>query len=285
MILQDVPFQYITFFDFIEAGLYFIIVGYYFLLFAYFLFMRFRTSKKLYWLFFSLLFLCLAAGRVFFIAYYFFVPELEGQVTNVEIVGMLMTLYKLATFCTWLGVAMLMGVLGILLFPPETDIDQNISEDKGKSKFNLTNQHRLILRAILIGIPIGIAVAVLFQTNEMFIDPDFITQYDYPVEIIAIQIGTWQYPLGRLLLNFVFLPIFIFIIPFIFLYLAYKTFGVLRRSYLLNGIGTLLYYAGRIAQGVLEAVGLTHTEAVLPPLMILCSLLILVIANNYEQLK
>ncbi|MHA1677771.1 MAG: hypothetical protein ACTSW3_03190, partial [Promethearchaeota archaeon] len=54
-------------FDAIESGLYYIIIGYYVLIFFYFLLMRYRTSRKLYWLYFSLLFLCLAAGRFFFI--------------------------------------------------------------------------------------------------------------------------------------------------------------------------------------------------------------------------
>ena len=66
MFLQE-NFQYFDFFDAIEMGLYFIIIGYYFLIFAYFILMKFRTTKRLYWLFFSLVFIFLAAGRLFFI--------------------------------------------------------------------------------------------------------------------------------------------------------------------------------------------------------------------------
>ncbi|MFW9945669.1 MAG: hypothetical protein ACFFDX_02455, partial [Candidatus Odinarchaeota archaeon] len=76
MLFQDVPFTDFTFWDAIESGLYYVIVGYYFLIFAYFLLMRYRTSKKYFWLYFSILFLCLAASRVFFIMYYFYTPEL-----------------------------------------------------------------------------------------------------------------------------------------------------------------------------------------------------------------
>ncbi|MFX0137929.1 MAG: hypothetical protein ACFFDN_30080, partial [Candidatus Hodarchaeota archaeon] len=65
-------FQYFGFWDAIEFGLYFIIVGYFVLLFFYFLFIRFRTSKKSYWLFFSLFFLCFGIARLFFIVYYFY---------------------------------------------------------------------------------------------------------------------------------------------------------------------------------------------------------------------
>jgi len=118
-------------------------------------------------------------------------------------------------------------------------------------------------------------------------DPDFLT--DYPgisVHLVTIKFGSWEYPLGRFLFNFIFMPLFLVLIPFIFLYLAWKTFGVLRKSYALNAIGFLLYFiGGRIMQGVLDVATLPHLRAVMPPLLILLALLILVIANNYEQLK
>jgi hypothetical protein len=40
-----------------------------------------------------------------------------------------------------------------------------------------------------------------------------------------------------------------------------------------------------MSQGLLEAFGFPHVRAILPPLLILLSLLIIVIANNYEQLR
>ena len=117
-------------------------------------------------------------------------------------------------------------------------------------------------------------------------DPDFISQYGIPPNIITIIIGSWEYPLGRFLFNFIFMPLFLALIPFIFLYLAWKTFGVLRKSYALNAIGFILYFiGGRILQGALDVAALPHVRAILPPLIILLALLILVIANNYEQLK
>jgi len=110
--------------------------------------------------------------------------------------------------------------------------------------------------------------------------------YSIPDNIIKVLIGSWEYPLGRFLFNFIFMPSFLALIPFIFLYLAWKTFGVLRKSYALNAIGFLLYFiGGRILQGVLDVAALPHVRAILPPLIILLALLILVIANNYEQLK
>ncbi|MFX1500883.1 MAG: hypothetical protein ACFFDH_07965, partial [Promethearchaeota archaeon] len=62
--------------------------------------------------------------------------------------------------------------------------------------------------------------------------------------------------------------------------------GVLRRSYALNAIGFVLYFGGgRVLQGALDVANLPHLRAIMPPLLILLALLILVIANNYEQLK
>ena len=296
MILQEEvpPFQYFTIFDSLESGLYMVIVGYYFLLFAYFLLMRFRTSKKPYWFFFSILFICLAIARVFFIIYYFYVPELP--LTGWAMVTQLMIYYRLATFFTWMGMSSLMGVLGILLLPPEAKKDvsgKKEEEKKEKKRFNITEKQKLLFRLILLVIPIVIGILALVLPDGYLMDLDFIDDYGITnFQIITVNIGSWSYPLGRFVLNLVCLPLLVFLIPFIFLYLAWKTFGVLRRSYFLNAVGFLIYFAGRIGQGLLDSVcTLTGgengclTRAILPPLLILLSLIILVIANNYEQLK
>ncbi|MHA1478130.1 MAG: hypothetical protein ACTSPU_08020, partial [Promethearchaeota archaeon] len=106
MIYQDY-FQYFDIWDGIESGLYYAIVGFYFLIFAYFLLMRFRVSKKYYWLYFSILFLFLAVGRGFFIVYYFYAPELRYTMSDLELVSLMMLMYRLATFSTWMGIACL----------------------------------------------------------------------------------------------------------------------------------------------------------------------------------
>ncbi|MFX1571087.1 MAG: hypothetical protein ACFFCV_22335 [Promethearchaeota archaeon] len=284
--LFQANFTYFDFWDAIEMGLYFVIVGYFFLLFFYFLFIRYRTSRKLYWLFFSLFFLCFGIARVFFIVYYFFGPELYTGTNDVEVVAFLMINYRFATFFTWLGVACATGVLGILLFPPETQ-----EEKKGKKSlvewFKNRKNQELLIRIGLFVLPIIIGILALTLSDGLFMDPDF--QDVYPgisVNLIVIRFGSWAYPLGRFLLNFIFMPLFLVLIPFVFLYLAWKTFGVLRRSYALNAIGFILYFgAGRILQGALDVATLPHVRAVMPPLLILLALLILVIANNYEQLK
>lgn len=283
MLFQD--FQYFGFWDALEFGLYFVIVGYFFLLFFYFLFIRYRTSKKLYWLFFSLFFLFFGIARVFFIVYYFYGPELFTGANGTEVVAFLMINYRLATFFTWMGVACATGVLGILLFPPEAQ-EEKTGKKSLKEWFKKYNTIKYIIRYTLILIPIIIGVLALTLSELLFMDPDFPTLYSIPDNIIKVTIGSWEYPLGRFLFNFIFMPLFLALIPFIFLYLALKTFGVLRRSYALNAIGFLLYFiGGRIMQGVLDVLALPHVRAILPPLIILLALLILVIANNYEQLK
>ncbi len=286
MIFQD--FQY-SFWEVLEMGLYFVIVGYFFLLFFYFLFIRFRTSRKSYWLFFSLFFLCFGIARVFFIVYYFFAPELYTGTNGDDVVAFLMLNYRFATFFTWIGTACAVGVLGILLFPPDTQLEQT-----GEKRFSLKdwlknkNNIRILLRISLIVIPIIIGILALILSDGLFMDPDFVG--DYPdaslPSLITVNIFGWEYPLGRFLFNFIFMPSFLALIPFIFLYLAWKTFGVLRKSYALNAIGFILYFiGGRLLQGALDVAALPHVRAILPPLIILLALLILVIANNYEQLK
>ncbi|MFX1311207.1 MAG: hypothetical protein ACFFHD_01160 [Promethearchaeota archaeon] len=282
MLFQD-NYQYFGFWDAIEMGLYYVIVGYFILLFFYFLFIRFRTSKKLYWLYFSVLFLCLGIGRVFFIVYYFNAPELYTGSNDVEVVSFLMFNYRMATFFTWIGIACAVGVLGILLFPPDTEIDNSWTSiiDWFRNKNNI----KRIIRLGLITIPVIIGILALTLSDNYFIDPDFLDNYNITIDPTVVNIGGWEYPLGRFLLNFIFLPIFVAIVPFIFIYLAWKTFGVLRKSYALNAIGFLLYFMGRISQGILDIADAPHVGAILPPLLILLALLLIVIANNYEQLK
>ena len=284
MIFQEPPLQYFSFWDGIESGLYFIIVGYFFLLFFYFLFLRYRTSKKPYWLFFSLFFICFGLGRVFFIVYYFFAPELYDLSNGVEVVAFLMFNYRMATFFTWMGTACAVGVLGILLLPPDTQSQQK-TEGKSEGWLKTKNNRKIVIRVGMIFLPIIIGILALVLPDSLFMDPDFNSYTGVSVDLITVQFGSWEYPIGRFLLNFIFMPLSVVFIPFIFIYLAWKTFGVLRKSYALNALGFLLYFFGRILQGALDVANLPHLRASLPPLIILLALLILVMANNYEQLK
>jgi len=277
MIFQDY-FQFFDIWDAVESGLYYAIVGFYFLIFAYFLLMRFRTSKKFYWFHFSILFLFLAAGRVFFIVYNFYAPELRGTMSDSELVGLMMMLYRLATFSTWMGITCLMGVFGTLILPP---LAENENSETGFKKFLRQKNVKLALKIGLIALPIIIGILALTLPDALFMDPDLKEEYSLSIQLITI----FGYPAGRFVLNFIFLPLMVLVIPILFVYLATKTFGVLRRSYALNAIGFFIYFSGRILQGLLETFGFPHVRAILPPLLILLALLIIVIANNYEQLR
>lgn len=290
-LFQDNPFSYFGFYDSIELGLYMVIVGYYFLIFAYFSIMRFRLSKKPYWLFFSLLFIALAASRVFFIIHDFYVPELNNpSVSDDEfVVSLLMLTYRLATFSTWMATTCLMGMLGILLFPPDTKFEKKpVPKSDNKILNFLYMNKRYVkygLRILLMLLPVIISILAFTLPDGLLIEKSVKDNYTTSITPVMINIAGWEYPIGRFVFNFVFQPLFIAIIPFIFLYLAWKTFGVLRRSYLLNGIGFLIYYIGRIARGVFEVIGWPNVQSFAPPLLILLSLLLIVIANSFEALK
>lgn len=286
MLLQDY-FQFMDVWSAVELGLYFTVIGYYVLLFAYFGLIKYRISKKIYWLFFAILPIMLAIGRVFFISYYFFIPELEsGGVPLADIGAQLMIAYRLATFFTWMGITCIVGVLGILLLPTPVDTGRKFDENGGvKEKvlklFNNDNV-RHACQIILLIIPIILGILALVLPDSMFMDPDINRDY-FSSSITLIQIG--DYPIGRFMLNLVFLPLLFGLIPVIFIYLAWKTFGVLRKSYALNAMGFIFYMAGRLLQGVFDTLGLPHMQATIPPLLIILSLLLIVIANNVEQLK
>jgi len=196
MIFQDY-FQFFDIWDAVESGLYYTIVGFYFLILAYFLLMRFRTSKKLYWFYFSLLFLFLAAGRVFFIVYYFYAPELVITMSNLELVSFMMILYRFATFFTWLGISCLMGVFGTLILSPIADNDNS---ETGLKKFLRQKKVKLTLKICLIVIPIIVGILALTLSDALFMDPDLRDQYIPSFQLITI----FNYPAGRFVLNIIF---------------------------------------------------------------------------------
>ena len=190
--LFQADFQYLGFWEAIEMGLYFIIVGYFFLLFFYFLFIRFRTSRKSYWLFFSLFFLFFGIARVFFIVYYFYAPEafVPPYTNGAEVVEFLMINYRLATFFTWLGTACAVGVLGILLLPPDTQIETKEEKGKFKDWFRNKNNVKLLIRVGLFIIPIIIGILALTLSEWLFMDPDFVWAppdgYDIPMSQLLL---------------------------------------------------------------------------------------------------
>ncbi len=284
MLLQQVYFTHFTFFDAIELGLFSCITGYYVLFFFYFFLMRYRTSKRFYWFCFAFLFLAFAAARLFFLLYYFFVPELESTISIPELVGLLMFTYRMATFFTWIGISFVMGILGVLLFPPSKELIDISSETDLKKKiinFFLQDKVRLGLRVILMGIPVILAILALTLPDDLFMDPEIKSTYHLTITLKTV----FGYPTGRFVYNIIMLPLMVFLIPLIFLYLAFKTYGVLRRSYALNALGFLLYFTGRAGTGLFDALGWVNAEAIIPPLFIILALLVFVIGNTSETLK
>lgn len=234
-----------SFAEVLAAGLYFTVIGYKFLMFGYFLLIRFRRSKRVYWLYFSLFFIFLAASRVAYMIYDFFLLESD---TALRLVA-----WKLANVTGWFAVAALSGILSVLLFTGEGKVHQAI-----KKIFPL--------------VPVGLGVHVIFL----------------PADWIVGTGGPFGIAMAKFYLNYVIMPLYIVLLPFMFFYLAKRSVGTLQRSFFLNGLGLLIYYAIRAIQGpILEA--LMPTSAfipfLLPPLVILLAIMLIGFANQYEHLK
>jgi hypothetical protein len=150
----------------------------------------------------------------------------------------------------------------------------------------------IILRLLIVGSCAYIGFfSLLFMDAGDIADPELLRIYNVDVlenqdyaTIDYITLGGWQYPLGRFLLNFVLLPIYIAFLPFLFLYLARKESGIQKVSYYYTFFGFILYMGGRIAQGVYDAFEMYAMEAIVPPLLILTSLAVLYWANHYPKL-
>jgi len=236
-------------------GFYFSAVGYYFLLFAYFLIIRFRKTRRMYWLFLSALFLMLALSGGFFIAHDFFIPPLDVAIK---------TLYwRIASFFAWLAIVCMVEILAILMFT-------------GNQKW---------VRLVKIGLPFFyLLIAVL-----IFVLPDSLVCEGCPGMVenqFLKNVFGYSYPEGRFWLNGILLPVTTVLFPVLFFNLGYRSAGVIRRSSILNALGFLLYFLGRLLQPLPFIANSEHLGIMLiPPSFILVSLLILVIANQFEHLK
>ena len=103
--------------EYTEYSLYSIVIIAYFLLAFYFMYVKFRHNKtQFYWVFISLMFLALGISRILFQVHYFYVPTLEGKMSNLSLVRTFLGFYVVATLFTWMGIISLMGWMGILVF-------------------------------------------------------------------------------------------------------------------------------------------------------------------------
>ncbi|MCK5587786.1 MAG: hypothetical protein KAI34_03570, partial [Candidatus Lokiarchaeota archaeon] len=91
----------------------------------------------------------------------------------------------------------------------------------------------------------------------------------------------------RIIINSVLAPIYANFIPALFFYLAYNSVGTIRRGSVLNGIGFLILYAGRVIASEVVQIALITTpwvSAILAPGLVILSLLIISYGNQYELL-
>ncbi|OLS14494.1 MAG: hypothetical protein RBG13Loki_1876 [Promethearchaeota archaeon CR_4] len=239
----------------ITMGFYFIAIGYYFLLFAYFLIIRFRKTRRRYWLLFSIFFLMLALSGAGFIIHDFFISPLEFATRAL--------VWRIASFFGWLAILCMVEILVILMFT-------------GTQKW---------VRIVKIGLPLFyVLMAVL-----IFVLPESLVCEGCPstVENQFLQnVFNYSYPEGRFWLNGIILPVTTILFPVLFFNLGYRSAGVIRCSSMLNGLGFLLYFVGRLIEPMPFVANSEHLGIMLlPPSFILISLLILVIANQYEHLK
>jgi hypothetical protein len=224
----------------VAIGLYFAVIGYKFLLFGYFLLIRFRKTKRMYWLYFSLFLIALAASRVgYMMMDFFFSGDPEKLLA-----------WRFANITGWIAVAMLSGILSTLLFTGDSKLHQ-------------------IIKKVFPLIPIGVAVFIAIMPDIWINDPA----------------SFFGWGIGKIILNVGLLPVYIVLLPFMFFYLAKRSAGTLQRSFLFNGLGLLLYYVVRAVQPVLVTMTGSGTALMLPPLLILLSILVITFANQYENLK
>ena len=91
----------------------------------------------------------------------------------------------------------------------------------------------------------------------------------------------------RIIINSVLAPIYAIFIPALFFYLAYNSVGTIRRGSILNGIGFLILYAGRVIASEVVQIALATTPwvfAILAPGLVILALLIISMGNQYELL-
>jgi len=247
-----------------SMGLFFVVVGYQFLLFCYFLLIKYRKTKKIYWIYFSLFFLLIALSRVFFVVYDYTMPFALELVESDPLLPLKVN--RWAQFTGWLAVATLVGLLSTLLFTKEDD------------KLHKT------LRILFPSIVVVLAFLFFILPPESLIDPSY-HMYQAPFSIdhgldlssVTMVLGK---PLGLFILNYVILSILTFLLPILFFFLAYRSVGVIRRSSFLSGLGFLVYFIGRSLQPVLVWMGSSIlTQSLLPPLIILLGLLFLALGN------
>ncbi|MHA1733737.1 MAG: hypothetical protein ACTSU5_17460 [Promethearchaeota archaeon] len=264
----------IGYYDSLSLGVFFTVVGYLWLCFVYFFLIRWRSSRKPYWMYFGLFFFFLAISRGFFIVHDFYYTEGEAH----------LQFWRVATVFGWCAVSMLAGLLAILIFPA---VKKEGGEGTGKGgnllfgRFEKSQVYR-ILRVVIPILPLVLALVVAVMPAELIA-----TQQEAQAMGITFHPSVVpDYPIGRFGLNYVFLPLITVLVPVAFFSLGYRSVGVIRRSLYLNGAGFLFYYLGRALQSTVDVFfSNPYNLALLPGLFILLGILTIVVANQFEHLK
>ncbi|MFX1520060.1 MAG: hypothetical protein ACFFCD_09065 [Promethearchaeota archaeon] len=91
----------------------------------------------------------------------------------------------------------------------------------------------------------------------------------------------------RLAVNYILAPLYAIFLPALFFYLAYHSVGTIRRGSILNGIGFLILYAGRVMASEVVQIALATTRwvsTILAPGLVILALLLISWGNQYELL-
>lgn len=257
---------------------YFIVIGYLFLLFCYFLLIKWRETKKLYWMYFSFFFLFAAISRGLFVIYDYMMPYFINQIRTDPLIPL--DLYRWANFIGWLAAACMVGVISTLIFTKN-------------------NQTTTIMRIVTPLIVVVIGSLFLFLPPELVIDGNYYiysdpnnVEYNVAHGLTIIDSPIANLGMGTFVLQFIITPIISFILPIIFFYLGFKSVGIIRKSSILNGLGFIFYWFGRFASPFFSLTqkpsggawsGITIN--VWPPMIILLGLLFLALANMMLQQK
>lgn len=263
--------------DALSMGLFFVSTSFSLLLFILFT-MRTVKTKRLYWVYFAGLMFCISIGRIFYIIYDFLMPYFSDVIEKDQLFPL--TIYKMATTFQFIASGCLVGFLTILMFPEED------------------NKVKKALRIILPLIPVSLVIVLNVLPPEYLVNINYPfysinEQYDNlpivngaPIEIIPEPTGFFKgYPVGLFVMIYILMPILNFLVPLLFFFLGRKTFGAIKRSSYMNGLGCLIYYTGRTLQTVVSMVAISPIiQALLPPIVIIIGLAIIASGNLSESM-
>jgi hypothetical protein len=142
--------------------------------------------------------------------------------------------------------------------------------------FALTYQilERPIWQVFLISAP-PLIISILVAALPFSFWPGFPDWIGYPT------------PLGYMIANYAFLPIYVIVLPLLFFYIGIQLVGQLRLSNFLIGSGLLVYYLGRVFQST-TIVNIINTMlpalgTVLAPILVFFSLVFIAVGVLYEE--